>query len=130
MISLMDFSKYMHSVLRIDRDRKLGTVQPGCVLDDLRNAAAEQGLMFAPDPSTHNHCTLGGMLGNDSCGSHSLLAAKYGRGLRVADNTHELEVLTCDGVRLRVGQTSPDELERIIREGGRRGEIYAGMKAL
>src|SRR5437660_1565669 len=106
---VMDFSKYLHRVLRIDGERKLGTVQPGCVLDDLRDAAARQAdLMFAPDPSTHNHCTLGGMLGNDSCGSHSLLGAKHGRGLRVADNTEELEILTYDGCRTRVGKTPPD----------------------
>src|SRR5581483_10647867 len=57
---VMDFSKYLHHVLRIDKGRRLATVQPGCVLDTLRAAAArEAGLMFAPDPSTHNHCTLG-----------------------------------------------------------------------
>jgi FAD/FMN-containing dehydrogenase/Fe-S oxidoreductase len=128
---VMDFSKYLNRVLKIDKENKLGTVQPGCVLDTLRDAAARQAeLMFAPDPSTHSHCALGGMLGNDSCGAHSLLAAKYGRGLRVADNTHELEVLTYDGARFRVGETSPDELEAIIRAGGRRGEIYAGLKGL
>jgi FAD/FMN-containing dehydrogenase/Fe-S oxidoreductase len=128
---VMDFSKYLHHVLRIDPGRRLGTVEPGCVLDTLRGTAKrEHGLTFAPDPSTHNHCTLGGMLGNDSCGSHSLLGAKYGRGLRVADNTQELEVLTYDGTRMRVGETPPDELDRIIRAGGRRGEIYARMKAL
>ena len=71
----------MHHVLHIDAGRKLGTVQPGCVLDDLRNAAKKHGLTFGPDPATHSHCTLGGMLGNDSCGSHSLLAAKHGHGL-------------------------------------------------
>jgi FAD/FMN-containing dehydrogenase/Fe-S oxidoreductase len=125
---VMDFTKYLHHVLGIDTGRKLGTVMPGCVLDDLRNAAAEQGLMYAPDPATHSHCTLGGMLGNDSCGSHSLLGAKYGRGLRTADNTHELEVLTYDGLRLRVGATPPDELERVIRAGGRRGELYGRLK--
>src|SRR6478672_11784838 len=128
---VMDFSKYLHHVVRIDPQARLGTVEPGCVLDTLRETASrEHGLTFAPDPSTHNHCTLGGMLGNDSCGSHSLLGAKYGRGLRVADNTHELEILTYDGVRMRVGETSPDELERIIAAGGRRGEIYARLKAL
>jgi FAD/FMN-containing dehydrogenase/Fe-S oxidoreductase len=128
---VMDFSKYLHHVLRIDKGNKLGTVQPGCVLDTLRDTAAREAeLMFAPDPSTHNHCTLGGMLGNDSCGSHSLLGAKHGRGLRVADNTHELEILTYDGCRMRVGETSPEELEAIIRAGGRRGEIYAQLKAL
>jgi FAD/FMN-containing dehydrogenase/Fe-S oxidoreductase len=128
---VMDFSKYLHHVLDIDPERKLATVQPGCVLDTLRNAASSgYGLMFAPDPSTHNHCTLGGMLGNDSCGSHSLLGAKYGRGLRVADNTQVLEILTYDGTRMRVGETPPGELDAIIRAGGRRGEIYARMKEL
>ncbi len=70
------------------------------------------------------------MLGNDSCGTHSLLCAKHGRGLRTADNTEELEVLTCDGARMRVGATPPAELERIIQAGGRRGEIYVQLKAL
>ncbi len=127
---VMDFSKYLHGVVRVDPGRRLGTVQPGCVLDDLRAAAIEYGLTFGPDPATHTHCTLGGMLGNDSCGSHSLMCAKEGRGLRVADNTFELEVLTYDGLRLRVGETPPDELERLIAAGGRRGELYAKMKAL
>jgi FAD/FMN-containing dehydrogenase/Fe-S oxidoreductase len=126
---VMDFTKYMHHVLDIDAGNRLGTVQPGCVLDDLRAAANKHGLTFGPDPATHTHCTLGGMLGNDSCGSHSLLCAKHGRGLRTADNTHELEVLTYDGLRLRVGGTPPDELGRIIRAGGRRGEIYGKLQA-
>ena len=126
---VMDFSKYMHGVLHIDPNEKLGVVQPGCVLDDLRDAAKKHGLNFGPDPSTHSHCTLGGMLGNDSCGSHSLLGAKYGRGLRTADNTHELEILTYDGLRLRVGETPPDELERIIRRRRPRGELYGKLKA-
>jgi FAD/FMN-containing dehydrogenase/Fe-S oxidoreductase len=128
---VMDFSKYLHRVLGVDAERQLCTVQPGCVLDTLRNTAKHKcGLTFAPDPSTHNHCTLGGMLGNDSCGSHSLLGAKFGRGLRVADNTHELEVLTYRGLRMRVGATPPEELEAIIRGGGPRGGIYERLKAL
>jgi len=128
---VMDFSKYLHHVIHIDPENKLATVQPGCVLDTLRHMASrEHGITFAPDPSTHNHCTLGGMLGNDSCGSHSLLGAKFGRGLRVADNTHELEILTYDGMRMRVGATSPEELESIIAAGGRRGEIYSKLKIL
>jgi FAD/FMN-containing dehydrogenase len=126
---VMDFSKYLHHVLRIDADRRLGTVQPGCVLDDLRGAANGNGLTFGPDPSTHNHCTLGGMLGNDSCGSHSLICRNHGRGLRTADNTHELEILTYDGLRLRVGETSESELAVVIRGGGPRGELYAKLKA-
>jgi FAD/FMN-containing dehydrogenase/Fe-S oxidoreductase len=128
---VMDFSKYLHLLIHIDPEKKLGTVQPGCVLDTLRHTAERRfNLTFAPDPSTHNHCTLGGMLGNDSCGAHSLLGAKFGRGMRVADNTHELDILTYDGMRLRVGATAPAELEAIISRGGRRGEIYAKLKAL
>ncbi|HEX5385682.1 MAG TPA: FAD-binding and (Fe-S)-binding domain-containing protein [Gemmatimonadales bacterium] len=127
---VLDFTKYLHGVIEIDAERRLGRVQPGCVLDDLRNAAVKHGLNFGPDPATHDHCTLGGMLGNDSCGSHSLLSAKYGLGLRTADNTHSLHVLTYDGLGLRVGPTSPEELNGIISAGGRRGQIYADLKAL
>ena len=126
----MDFSKYVNQVVRIDPAAKLATAQPGCVLDDVRQAAAEYGLTFGPDPATHKHCTIGGMLGNNSCGIHSLISAKHGLGLRTSDNTHELEILTYDGARFRVGETSPDELEAIIRAGGRRGEIYSAMKEL
>ena len=127
---VIDFSKRLHHLIRIDPKAKLATVQPGCVLDTLRHTATRDfQLTYAPDPSTHSHCAIGGMLGNDSCGAHSLLGAKFGRGLRVADNTHELEILTYDGERMRVGETSPEELERVIAAGGRRGEIYAQLKA-
>jgi Fe-S oxidoreductase/FAD/FMN-containing dehydrogenase len=64
------------------------------------------------------------MIGNNSCGTHSVMAG------RTAENLHELDVLTYDGLRLRVGPTGEEELERIIAEGGRRGEIYAGLRAL
>jgi FAD/FMN-containing dehydrogenase/Fe-S oxidoreductase len=126
---VMDFSKYLHSVVHIDVEARLGAVQPGCVLDTLRGAAIRHGLNFAPDPATHSHCTLGGMLGNNSCGTHSLLAAKHGLGLRTSDNTHALEVLTYDGTRMRVGETSPLEMQQFIDSGGRRGEIYAQLRA-
>jgi len=121
---VLDMSKYLHHILALDPDSKQARVQPGVVLDDLRNAAEQYHLTFGPDPSTHNHCTLGGMIGNNSCGVHSVMAGK------TEDNVEELDVLTYDGVRLRVGQTSEAELERIIAAGGRRGEIYARLKAL
>jgi FAD/FMN-containing dehydrogenase len=121
---VMDFSKYLHNVLEIDPARRRARVQPGTILDDLRHAAEQYHLTFGPDPATHNHCTLGGMIGNNSCGVHSVMAG------RTADNVEELEVLTYDGLRLRVGRTSDEELEQIIRAGGRRGEIYAQLKAL
>ncbi len=127
---VMDFSKYMHRVLEIDPERKLARVEPGCVLDDLRRAAEAHHLTFGPDPATHTHCTIGGMLGNNSCGVHSLLSRNHGLGLRTSDNTHELAILTYDGAGIRVGPTPPDELRRIIEGGGRRGRIYAQLEAL
>jgi len=127
---VMDLSKYFNHVLDVDPARKLVTVEPGIVLDEMQKAVAPHGLIFGPNPATHNHCTLGGMLGNNSCGINSMLAANHGNGYRTSDNLEELEVLTYDGTILRVGPTSDDELSRIIDEGGRRGEIYAGLKKL
>ncbi|HKT37431.1 MAG TPA: FAD-binding and (Fe-S)-binding domain-containing protein, partial [Ktedonobacterales bacterium] len=120
----LDFSKYLNQPPEIDPDRRLARVRPGVVLDDLRAVAERYHLTFGPDPATHNRCTLGGMLGNDSCGVHSVMAGK------TVDNTDSLDVLTYDGLRLTVGQTSEDDLERIIAEGGERGEIYRRLREL
>jgi FAD/FMN-containing dehydrogenase/Fe-S oxidoreductase len=127
---VMDFSKYLNRVLEIDPQRKLARVEPGCILDNLREATEKNQLTFGPDPATHSHNTLGGMIGNDSCGIHSILAANEGDGARTADNIAELEILLYDGMRMRVGATREAELERIIDEGGRKGEIYSRLKAL
>jgi FAD/FMN-containing dehydrogenase/Fe-S oxidoreductase len=121
---VLDTTRYMRGVTELDPEARTARVQPGCVLDDLRDAAEAHGLTFGPDPATHNHCTLGGMIGNDSCGVHSVMAG------RTAENVHELEVLTYDGLRVRVGLTSDSEIQRIIAGGGRRGEIYARLLAL
>src|SRR3954467_10225104 len=121
---VMDTSKYLHGILELDVERQRARVLPGTVLDVLRTAANRHDLTFGPDPSTHNHCTLGGMIGNNSCGVHSVLAG------RTAENVHELEIHTYDGLTLRVGATPPDELAAIIRAGGRRGEIYRRLKQL
>jgi FAD/FMN-containing dehydrogenase/Fe-S oxidoreductase len=121
---VLDMSRHMRAIHEVDPERRLARVQPGVILDDLRDAAEQHHLTFGPDPSTHNRCTLGGMIGNDSCGTHSVMAGK------TIDNVEQLDVLTYDGVRLTVGRTSEDELERIIGEGGRRGAIYAGLRAI
>jgi len=121
---VMDFSKYLSKILELNSQEKFARIEPGIVLDDLRAEAEKNHLTFGPDPSTHNHCTLGGMIGNNSCGVHSVMAGK------TVDNIEELDIVTYDGLRLRVGQTSDNELERIIREGGRRGEIYSALKNL
>ena len=121
---VMDLSKYMRKVLEIDPERKLGRVEPGCVLDDLRTAAEKHTLTFGPDPATHTHCTLGGMAGNNSCGMHAQMAGK------TSENIERMEILTYDGVRMWVGQTTEAELENHIQAGGRKGEIYQRLKAL
>ncbi|GCE50878.1 FAD/FMN-containing dehydrogenase [Thermosporothrix hazakensis] len=121
---IIDMSKYMNNLLELDVERRRARVQPGLILDDLRSAAERYHLTFGPDPATHNHCTLGGMIGNNSCGVHALMAGK------TADNVEELEILTYDGIRMRVGKTEDDELERLIQTTDRRGEIYARLKQL
>jgi FAD/FMN-containing dehydrogenase/Fe-S oxidoreductase len=95
---ILDFSKYMNRILVIDPVRRFARVQPGVVLDSLRAAAEKHHLTFAPDPATHDRCTLGGMIGNNSCGVHSVMAGK------TDDNIESLEILTYDGVRLSVGE--------------------------
>jgi FAD/FMN-containing dehydrogenase/Fe-S oxidoreductase len=95
---VLDFSKYMSRILEIDPARRLARVQPGVVLDHLRNAAEKHHLTFAPDPASHASCTIGGMIGNNSCGVHSVMAGK------TDDNIEQLEVVTYDGTRLKVGQ--------------------------
>ncbi len=127
---VMDLSKYVNSVLEVDPRKRLVRVQPGCVLDHARQAAEAYGLTFGPDPATHNHCTLGGMIGNNSCGVHSVMAQFAGTGARTSDNLHELEILTYEGLRMRVGATSEEELEHICRNGGPRAAIYRKLKAL
>ena len=121
---ILDFTKYMAEILEIDPARRIARVQPGVVLDRLRNAAEKHHLTFGPDPASHDRCTLGGMIGNNSCGVHSVMAGK------TDDNIEELEILTYDGLRMKVGRTNDGEIKKIVGEGGRRGEIYTGLKRL
>ena len=121
---VFDFTKYMNRILELDAKQKFARVQPGVVLDTLRNQAEVHKLTFAPDPSTHNRCTIGGMIGNNSCGTHSLLGGK------TVDNVEELRILLYDGTQMTVGPASGDDLDHILREGGRRAEIYTALRAL
>ncbi len=127
---VFDCSKYMNQVLGIDSGRRLGRVQPGTILDDLRQRAEQEGITFGPDPATHTHCTVGGMVGNDSCGVHSVMAQFAGDGARTADNIEELEILTYDGLRMRVGATTDAQFQTIVAAGGRAAEIYIALRAL
>jgi FAD/FMN-containing dehydrogenase/Fe-S oxidoreductase len=119
---IMDFSKYMNRIDPVDPVTKTVRVQPGAVLDRVRDAAEKFALTFAPDPATHSRCTLGGMIGNNSCGVHGLMGGK------TVDNVLSLDLLLYDGTRLTVGPTSESELAAHIAEGGRIGEIYSALK--
>ncbi|NJQ16692.1 FAD-binding and (Fe-S)-binding domain-containing protein [Streptomyces bohaiensis] len=88
---VLDFTRRMNRVLDLDPGTRTARVQPGVICDQLRDAAAPHGLTFGPDPSTHSRCTLGGMIANNSCGSHSVA---WGT---TADNVEDLTVLTYRG---------------------------------
>ena len=121
---VLDFSKYMNGMDAVDPVARTVHVQPGIVLDRVREAAERHALTFAPDPATHNRCTIGGMIGNNSCGVHGLLGGK------TVDNIESLDLLLYDGTRLTVGATDNAEVERLIARGGRIGALYTALKRL
>jgi len=121
---VLDFSKYMHRIGAVDPVAQTVHVQPGAVLDRVREAAEAFELTFAPDPATHSRCTLGGMIGNNSCGVHGLMGGK------TVDNIESLDLLLYDGTRMRVAANDEAELAAKIAAGGREGAIYAGLQQL
>ncbi|MET7567057.1 FAD-binding and (Fe-S)-binding domain-containing protein [Streptomyces sp. NPDC005492] len=109
---VLDFTRHMNGLVALDPASRTAVVQPGLVLDRLQQAAAAHGLRFGPDPSTHSRCTLGGMIGNNSCGSHSVA---WGT---TADSVRELSVLTARGDRLRLGRDwsgAPEGLQALVQ---------------
>lgn len=128
---LLDTSRHLTGIGPVDPDARTVRVEPGALLDDVRAAARQAapgrgsggGLTFGPDPSTHSRCTIGGMIGNNACGSHSVA---WGT---TADNVMSLDVLLADGTRIEVGATSPEELERQAARPDRQGQLHAGLRA-
>ncbi|WP_448118792.1 FAD-binding and (Fe-S)-binding domain-containing protein [Pseudomonas serbica] len=121
---VFDLSMHCNAILALDPVAGTAVVEPGVVCDSLRDAAERHGLTFAPDPSTHSRCTLGGMVANNSCGPHSVMAGK------TLENVESLEIMTYDGERFWVGPTTESELASIIAQGGRKGEIYRRLRDL
>lgn len=121
---VIDFSKYLDQIIEINTIDRYAWVQPGLICDDLKRATRAHRLTFGPDPSTHDRCTYGGMLANNSCGTHAQMAGK------AVDNTEELDILLYDGTRMRVGWMNDEELDARIVQGGRVGQIYRDLKAL
>ncbi|MET7643593.1 FAD-linked oxidase C-terminal domain-containing protein [Streptomyces sp. NPDC005426] len=119
---VIDWTKYCNRLVSVDAERRVCVVEPGIVLDELNRRLSRERLKFGPRPSTHSHCSLGGMIGNNSCGAS---AQAYGK---TVDNVRRLEILTYDGTRCWVGPTTREEFEAVVAEGGRRAELYQGLK--
>jgi len=127
---VIDHSKYLTGIGEIDAKRRLVTCEPGVINEELNRHTGSRGLVFGPDPSSHSRCVIGGNIGNNSCGIHSVQAQLYGPGPRTSDNVHALEVVTYDGARFWVGNGEEDRLKKIIGKGDRKGQIYAALRDL
>jgi FAD/FMN-containing dehydrogenase/Fe-S oxidoreductase len=121
---VIDWSKYCNRVLEVDAEQRTCVVEPGIVLDVLNDQLKPAGLRFGPEPATHMNCTLGGMIGNNSCGATAQRTGK------VVDNIAALEVLLYDGTRFWCGPTSDDEFAAIERRGDQRARIYRRLRQL
>jgi FAD/FMN-containing dehydrogenase/Fe-S oxidoreductase len=121
---VLDCSKYMNAIREIDAAGGLALVEPGVVQAQLNAAAAPRGLFFAPDPATKDRCTIGGMIGNNSCGAHS---AAHGK---TVDNVAGLDVLLYDGTRLKLGGAGEGELPATVERPPRELELRARLQRL
>ena len=115
---VMDFSKYMNSIVEVNEEEQWVRTQPGIVLDVLNHRLRDKGLLFAPDPSTSNRGNVGGALGNNSCGAHSIMWGK------TVDNVHDLDVVLSNGQTARFGDLDGAALEAKMRSEGLSGDIY------
>jgi FAD/FMN-containing dehydrogenase/Fe-S oxidoreductase len=121
---MLDWAKYCDRVVSVDADRRRCVVEPGIVLDELNRRLAPLGLRYGPEPATHPNCTLGGMIGNNSCGATAQRTGK------VVDNTPRMEVLLYDGTRFWCERTDDEQYAAIASAGGRRAEIYRRLRQL
>lgn len=121
---VIDWSKYCHALLSVDAQARTCVVEPGIVLDVLNGQLAPYGLRYGPEPATHPNCTLGGMIGNNSCGATAQRTGK------VVDNIARLEVLLPDGTRFWCGETTDEQYARIEHRGDRRAAVYRQLRRL
>jgi FAD/FMN-containing dehydrogenase/Fe-S oxidoreductase len=128
---VIDVSKYLTKIGEPDPETQTVTAEPGAINEHLNEKTGERlGMVFGPDPSTHAYCTIGGNIGNNSCGIHSVQAQLYGPGPRTSDSVEALEVVTYDGERFWVGVGEEDRIDDIVAAGGRKGEIYGQLRDL
>src|SRR4051812_22572145 len=114
---VVDVARHLHGITSLDADARTVTALPGTVLDDVNVAAAAHGLRVGPDPSTHSRCTLGGMVGNDACGSHSVA---WGT---TAENVLALGLVTADGAPRSTADLGPALDARLRAFVGRHADL-------
>ena len=121
---VIDWSKYCNRLISVDPEAQTCVVEPGIVLDELNAQLEPYGLEFGPRPSTHSHCALGGMIGNNACGATAQRSGK------TDENIVGLEILTHGGTRWWAGPTSDEELEAILAQGGPEADVHRGLRQI
>ena len=119
-----DFSKYLNQIIEVNKEEQWARVQPGIVLDDLNRQLIPYGLMYAPDPTTSSRACVGGGVGNNTCGAHSVI---YGKTL---DHIKELDVVLSDGTQTHFKPLDARELEAKLTSTGLESDIYRGVRRL
>ena len=119
---VMDFSKYMDRVLEVNQEEHWARVEPGIVLDQLNRQLASFSLQYAPDPTTSNRACVGGGIGNNTCGSHSVI---YGKTI---DHVLELETVLSDGSQASLRSLDPSQLDSKLSGTGLESEIYRQVR--
>ena len=121
---VIDWTKYVNKLVSVSPDDRTCIVEPGIVLDVLNAKLGKYGLRYGPEPATHPNCTIGGMIGNNSCGATAQRTGK------VVDNIARMEVLLYDGTRFWCGPTDDAEYVAIERRGDRRAQVYRQLRSL
>jgi len=121
---IVDISKYMNKILEVNKDERWVRLEPGVVLDELNMKLTEYGLFFGPETSTSNRCNLGGMVGNNACGAHSII---YGS---TREHTIELKTLLSDGSEATFGPVDKGTFDMKCTRNDLEGKIYRNIKKI
>ncbi|RSM85272.1 FAD-binding oxidoreductase [Kibdelosporangium aridum] len=121
---VIDWTKYCDKLISVDPEERTCVVEPGIVLDELNRQLTDHGLEFGPRPSTHSHCAIGGMIGNNSCGATAQRTGK------TVDNVRRLEILTYQGLRCWVGATEDEQRADLVKHGGPLADLYEGLESI
>ncbi len=121
---IVDFSKHLNKIIEVNKEEGWAWVEPGVVLDELNQHLKSYGLFFGPETSTGNRCMMGGMLGNNACGLHSLV---YGS---TRDHTLEIECILSDGSLASFKALNETEFLEKLKADGLEGDIYKGLHSI